>query len=464
MLKVRNKKVLVMGLGLLGGGESVAKWLISKGAKVTITDLKTRKQLKNTIARIKGKKIVWHLGGHVEEDFKTHDLIVRNPGVPDDSTYLAIAKKSNIPIYNEASLFFEQTKREIIVVTGTRGKSTVSTLICELLKKQYPYTFVAGNRGDVPMFSLTQEAKKNISCPIVLELSSWQVEGLAAHKMSPHIAVLTNLYPDHLNRYKSLADYYKAKSMLFAYQKKGDIAVFNSGNKASVSFAKNIKAKKLWFTINDSLPKGVSGVFKKGDALFYKHEGHIKRVVDLTDVYIKGEHNIENIASAVTVARTYGISVKDIQDTLRTFKGVWGRQQDLGVIAGRRIINDTTASTPEGLSAFIRSYPGAIIIAGGNNKKLTYKKVAGLITKKTVKAVVCLSGSATKELIKELKLVKKTPPVYKAETLEKAVKKAFSLSSAGDVIGLSPGATSFHEFNNEFERGVQFEKYIKKLR
>ena len=453
-----------MGLGLLGGAESVASWLISEGAKVTITDIKTKKELAKTVSRLKSKNIVWHLGGHVEEDFKTNDYIVRNPGIPDDSPFLKIGKKYRIPIYNEAALFFEQTNREIIAVTGTRGKSTTSTIIAELLMKQYPHTFVAGNRGDVPMFSLIKEAKKKVNCPIVLELSSWQIEGLASIKKGPHIAVLTNLYPDHLNRYKSLSEYYRAKRLLFAFQKKSDLAVFNADNKPSEAAARGVKAKKLWFTTKDVLPKNATGVFKRGDGLFYNYNGHIKRIVDLEDVYLKGSHNIENIAAAVTVVRTYGVSVQDIQDRLRTFKGVWGRQEQLSSIKGRKIINDTTASTPEGLIAYIKTNPGSIIIAGGKNKSLSYKKVASLIKKDSVKAMVFLEGSATELLIKELKKVKETPPLYRASSLKEALNKAFSISSEGDTIALSPGATSFHEFNNEFERGKVFEELLKKLK
>lgn len=462
MHSLKNKRVLVMGLGLLGGGCAVTQWLYSKGAKITVTDLKTQRELKKSIKALPKKNITWHLGGHKKEDFCKTDLIIQNPDVQSTSPFLEIARKKKIPIYNEASLFFLIAKRPIIAVTGTRGKSTTSTLIYEMLKNRYPKVILAGNRGDVPMLSFTQRAQKKTKDPIVLELSSWQVRGLEAVKMSPHIALLTNLYPDHLNRYSSLGEYYNDKSLLFAYQKKNDIAIFNLDNNPSHALAKKAKAKISWFTTTGSFQKNHEGVFKRGNALFYKKGDHIKRMVDLLDISLTGSHNEENIAAAVTVARKSGVSIHDIHTTLRTFNGIWGRQQNLGIRRGIRFINDTTASTPIGLAAFINTYPESIIIVGGVNKNLSYTSCVKKFTKDKIKALILIPGSATEAIVKELKRKPTTsrPPIYKCVTLKKGFAKAVTLAKKGDTVALSPGASSFNLFINEFDRGKQFEKLV----
>jgi UDP-N-acetylmuramoylalanine--D-glutamate ligase len=463
MLKLKGKRVLVMGLGLFGGGRAVTEWLYSQDAIVTVTDLKTKNELQSSIKGLTNKRITWHLGGHQDEDFTSNDLIVQNPGVPKESKYLTIARNKKIPIYNEASLFFLLATRPIIAVTGTRGKSTTSSLIYKILKREFPKTILAGNRGDVPMFSFTREAVVRTKDPIVLELSSWQVEGLIDIKRSPHIALLTNLYPDHLNRYKSLQEYYEMKTQLFAFQDHGDVAIFNADNTASVHYAKKVTAQIYWFSTNAQLPIGCNGVYKKNTALVYRKGTHEKRIVDLLDITITGTHNEENIAAAALTARLFGASTHAIHETVRSFESIWGRQQHIGVKNGIRFINDTTATTPLALEMFIKTFPGSIIIAGGGNKKLSFSHVAKKLTEKNVKALILIPGSATTTLLQEIARFKKIPKIVSADNLSLAFKKALSIARKGDTIGLCPGATSFSHFVNMFERGREFEKLVKKL-
>ena len=464
MLKLRGKRVLVMGLGLLGGARTVTAWLCDRGARVTVTDLKSKKELAASVRALKDKKIMWQLGSHEGIDVAGFDVIVQNPGVPKDADLLVKARKKKIPIHNEASLFFLLARRPLIVVTGTRGKSTTATLLGEMLKGSFPDTIVAGNRGDVPMFSFVADANAKSSDPIVLELSSWHVEGLAAIKQSPKIGVLTNLYPDHLNRYTTLKEYYKAKEQLFAFQKKSDVAIINFDNKPSRETAKRIRSTTLWFSSKQELPASYNGVYKQGDALYYTKGRQRKRIVDLFDIALPGAHNRENLAAAALAARTFGTSIQSIHEAARTFTGIWGRQENLGIKGGIRFINDTSATTPEGLKAFIATYPSAVIIAGGDNKRLSYTDVLKSITKKKVKAIVFLPGSATDVIVPALKKRRlQAPPLHTVSSLPQAFTKALRLARKGDTIGLCPGATSFHQFANEFERGRAFEKLYKKL-
>jgi len=210
----KNKKVVIMGLGLHGGGVGVAKFFCKQGADVLVTDLKTRKQLKESVDKLKGLSIEFVLGKHRQEDFINTDLVIKNPGVPRDSFYLKIARKHKIPIKTDIGIFFDLCKVPIIGITGTKGKSTVATLVYLFLKTKYPNVILAGNIGISPLEIFSKINKKS---KVVLELSSFELEDL---KKSPQVAVITNLFPDHLNRYKNFKSYIKAKESIFKYQKK----------------------------------------------------------------------------------------------------------------------------------------------------------------------------------------------------------------------------------------------------
>jgi len=213
----KNKKIVVMGLGLIGGGVGVAKFFARQGAKLLVTDLRTREELKPSLEKLKGLPIRFVLRKHRKEDFIKADLIIKNPAVRSDSSYLKIAKSHKIPVKTDIEIFFDLCKGTIIGVTGTKGKSTTATLIYLFLKSKYPNTILAGNIGVSPLGILSKIKKE---AKVVLELSSFELEDL---KKSPHIAVITTLFPDHLNRYKNFKEYIKAKKPIFKYQKQNDI-------------------------------------------------------------------------------------------------------------------------------------------------------------------------------------------------------------------------------------------------
>src|SRR3989344_1742392 len=201
---LKNEKVLVMGLGLLGGGIATVKWLVKHGAKVTVTDLKSRADLRDSIKSLgpSRRRIRFVLGKHLVSDFKSHPVVVVNPAVPRESPFLKIAHENGAILENEASLFFRFCKNPVIGITGTRGKTTTANWVHHFLKQKYPESVLAGNSSDNPV--LKALAELDGSSPVVVELSSWHLELLPGVKRSPHIAVITNLYPDHLNRYKNL--------------------------------------------------------------------------------------------------------------------------------------------------------------------------------------------------------------------------------------------------------------------
>lgn len=450
-----------MGLGLHGGALAVVKWLLKYKAQITITDIKTRSQLKTTLEKIKNlpraHTINYSLGGHKMADFQNQDLIVQNPGVPPSSPYLVEARKNNIPIVNEAVLFFGLYPGWSIGVTGTRGKSTTATLIHKILKTEIKSNVVTGNIATHPMFEVLDKLKVK-SLPVV-ELSSWHLENMGQYKVSPHIAVVTNVLVDHLNRYDSFSAYKKAKQNIVSNQLKNDIAVLNADNPHSYSFRKHTKAKVYFY----SLKKKVKGVFVSKGAIYFSKGKGAELVMSISDIHLPGEHNISNILAAITVAKLVGIKNSNISKAIKRFRGVSYRLEYKGELNGMKIYNDSTSTTPDATIAAIDAFSdkNIILLAGGEDKELDYKVLAKKI-KKQINFLLLLDGSGSDKLIKELKKIKfnKKQAVFKISSLKKAYQLAKAKSACNDIFLFSPAAASFNMFANEFDRAHQFDNLI----
>jgi len=432
MILFKNKKVLIMGLGLNGGGVGVAKFFCKQGAKVLVTDLKTKEQLKESISKLKGLPAKFVLGEHKEEDFINSDLIIKNPDVPSTSPYLKIAQKNNVSVETDVSLFFKLAKAFIIGVTGTKGKSTTASLIYHLLKPKYKRLFLAGNIGVSPLELLSKIKEGDIT---VLELSSFQLEDL---NQSPNIAVVTNILPDHLNRYASMTEYINSKKIIFKYQNNSDTLILNKDDSIVRQFAKEANSKVRFFS---------------GES------------ISTDNLKLFGKHNKANIAAAIEVAKLLKVSQDSIKKSLKIFKGVPSRQELVREVNGVKYFNDTTATMPEAvitaIQSFSEKFPSSklIFICGGQNKGLDYSELVKKI-KNNVGELIMLSGTASDKIKQELLSYNKIHEVF---SMKEAVKKAKEISQKGDIVVLSPGATSFNLFKNEFDRGNQFNKFVKKL-
>lgn len=454
----KGKKIIIMGLGLHGGGLGITKWLAGQGAILTVTDLKIRKELALSLKELKKfKNIKYVLGRHREEDFKKADLIIKNPGIFNNSPYLAAARQAGVSIETDIGLFFNFCPASIIGITGTRGKSTTTALIGEMFKLVDGRTMVAGNIRRSPFDNLK---KLTAQTPVVLELSSWQLEGLATVKKSPHLAVITNVMRDHLNRYSGMNGYIAAKKLIFQYQKPADFVILNKDNKITTQLVKTVTAQRYWFSKNYFA--GENGSFVKNGRIFFRQFGRETAVIKIKDLKLKGEHNLENILAAVTAAKIANLSNDKIIKVLKNFPGLPDRQELIAVKKGISYYNDTTATTPDGVIAALKLLGGKnkmVLIAGGTDKKLDFKELGKMIPQK-VKALVLLDGTATDKLFKAIKN-KKSLPIARANSMAVAVKAADNFANKGDLVLLSPGGTSFGMFVNEFDRGEQFKKLVK---
>jgi len=421
------------------------------------------------------------LGLHREEDFINADLIIKNPAVPDDSSFLKIAQDHKVPIETDVGIFFELCHGIIIGVTGSRGKSTTASLIHQFLKNKYPDTILAGNIRASVLEKLNEIKKTTL---VVLELSSWQLNGLAKHEKSPQVAVITNIIPDHLNRYKSMEDYIADKKLIFKFQKPNNFLILNYDDETLRSFPPEAKSRIYYYSALNSQaltsPEDLPQASQESRIGAYASSGKIffgaakEKIAETSHIKLLGEHNLANILAATTVARLYDVPAKSIRKIIKEFPGLEGRLQLIQEVRGVKYINDTTATIPEATIAAISTLTDhyslnrdqLILIAGGADKNLNFEELAKLITDKT-KAVFLLDGSATHKLKREIKkqiLSQNHPLIIKNfNNIEKAVISASKIAKRDDIVLLSPSCASFGLFRHEFERGEKFNQAVEKL-
>ncbi len=462
-MDLHNKRVLVLGLGVHGGGLGVAQWLARQGARVTVTDLKSAEQLQSSLEALRGLPIEFVLGEHREQDFLNADLIVRNPAVPRESKWLDFARAHHIPVEMEMGLFVERLPRgcdQVIGITGTKGKTTTTLMTGAILQAANPKTVVAGN---LRVSALELLDRIDANTPVVLELSSWQLEAFPPHETSPHLAAITNISPDHLNRYRDLDDYAQAKAIILRYQQPSDFIVLNYDSKLLTHFAPRAFGKVVWTSATRVLKEGA---FRDHDQLVWRHDGATQKIIGVNDLRVTGNHNFANALTAIALAATWGATPEQIADALHEFRGAPHRQELVREIAGVRYINDTTATAPTAAMVAIETFAsaaGIVLIAGGADKQLDFAEMAQTIASK-VRAVILLEGTATDKLVSALQAANAGERIVgRYDHFERAIMRAKEIAQSGEVVLLSPGCASFGMFANEFERGDQFRTIVNKL-
>lgn len=439
MQTYKNRKVLIFGLGLNQGGVGSAKFFAKQGTKVKVTDLKGAKILKTSLEQLKKfKNISYSLGGHKYKDIDWADLIIKNPAVKPENPYIEYALKTGKPVEMDMGIFLQFVKpSKIIGITGTKGKSTTASLIYQVLKKR-KNIILAGNIGTSVLDTIPYVKDNTL---IVLEISSFQLEAFDAHKVSPKWAVITNITPDHLNYYKNMDEYINAKKIIGKYQTKNDFLFIRKGDAIvdQPNFLKGFKAKIIRFSQND-LPSNF----------------HPK---------LWGEHNLENLEAALAVVRNFNINYAAAVKILQNFKGIPFRMELIKTWHGVKIYNDTCATSPEASIQAIQTFPGCILICGGMNKGMDYTKYATIV-QKNVKEVFFLEGDSTDEIISSLRGARRRSNLQihgSYNDLEKLLTDVKTVAEKGDIVLFSPAATSFNLFQNEFDRGRNFNKAVRKI-
>jgi UDP-N-acetylmuramoylalanine--D-glutamate ligase len=431
----KNKKITIMGIGLAGRIYGIVKFFKKRKAIISATDLRTKEQLFPVIKKLP-KDINLILGKHRILDFtKNADFILKNPAVKSNSPFLNYARNYGVPIITDVGLFFLglPPKVKVIGVTGTKGKTTTSLMIYNILKKSLNVKIVG-----IPKTSFLEILDSLEGDEVVVaELSSFDLEGISWVKKSPDIAVITNIDVDHLDRYNTIKEYIKAKSYIFEWQSPEGIIVAN-GNSRLV--------KKL--------------IYQKGKS---------KNTIWFLES--KDDPIVSNANAAIEVAKIFGIKPPPIEDIIKPFLSYNGHFEKIFENKNLVIINDTCATNPLATKMALRRalnlYPhnNIIIILGGMDKNLKFKKLLPEI--KAVKFAILLPGSASLKILKVIKNTKieifKSADLKSAIMLAKNILKRYENEAVQNIILFSPSAASFNIFKNEFERGEKFKKLCQKI-
>lgn len=450
-----GKKITVMGLGLFGGGVGVTRFLVHHGAYVTVTDLKGSEELSKSIKLLDGLPVQFVLGEHREADFKDIDMLVVNPAIPKNSPFLQIARENNIPLETEMNIFFKLCQAPITGVTGSNGKSTTTSLLSGMLQNIGRKTWTGGNIGYSLLEHIDEIKPQDY---VVLELSSFQLEDLQLARLSPHIGIITNIAPNHLDRHKDMQDYINAKKGILRHQKPQDYAVLNYDDPELRNWAKDCRGKVVWFSTNEKLKHGA---YLDNGKIVLNIDFYKRKVPCLDKVKIPGVHNIQNVLAAASAASLSGAKDAHIAEGATSFTGLEHRLEFVAEIDGVRYYNDSKATTPEAAIAALNAFDaGVILIAGGYDKGVSF----GRFAEECVKRVKCaiLIGKTAKKIASLIFITGggMGSEVVFATTLQDAVEKAKTRAKTGDVVLLSPACASYDMFVNYEDRGRQFKKFI----
>ena len=358
--RVTEKKVGIFGMAR--SGLACAKLLKRLGAQVFVTDAKPDNLLTSEIAQLVEQDIDFETGGHTSKAITFKDYLIISPGVPLDIPILKEAQNLGIPIFSEIEVAFWLTDAKTVGITGSNGKTTTTTLVGDILKEDRKECEVGGNIG-IPFSSLVEKVSPDGI--IVLELSSFQLERIEEFK--PYVAVVLNLTPDHLDRYPDLRSYMEAKLRIFENQTDVDFAVLNADDKNSMELALYSASKKIFFSTQKELELGA---FVKNGMLVYKMNGKEEKIIETKDIRIKGPHNLSNASAACAIGAILGVSPVSMRETLKRFKGVEHRLEEVATLSGVKFVNDSKATNVESVWYALQSVEKPIIlIAGGKDKE-----------------------------------------------------------------------------------------------
>jgi UDP-N-acetylmuramoylalanine--D-glutamate ligase len=451
-----GKKVLVMGLGRFGGGVDVARYAARAGARVVVTDKAPPEKLGDSLERLHDlTDIEYHLGRHDPEDFATADVVIANPAVPPDNEFLQIARRHGRIVASQIGLFFQSCPAPIIGITGANGKSTTTTLTAHLLERArppasprpYDKVWLSGNIGDRPLLTiLHQIGPRDL---VVLEISSFQIEQLAQVRKAPNVSLLTNLTPNHLDRYGTFEAYCAAKEGLFQFQP------LDTGTPAASIFNAEDEVARSWFQKYQQQPGRRCLTFCADDVSD-----------DLRAIYaLPGRANRSNLAAALAIARCFGVSTQSVQACLAEFKALPDRLELVADARGVRWYNDSKATTPEGTMVALSAFEGPkILVAGGYDKHTPFDELGRRIAT-SAKAAILL-GQTARQIAHAIQAAAPGdggPEVRLAGSLAEAVELADRLAAPGDVVLLSPACASYDMFENYQQRGRIFAELARKL-
>jgi len=447
-MELNGKRVLVVGLGK--SGVASALFMKKQGARVTVSDTKSGDELRNEIPVLLDNGITVETGGHGDRTFQGQDLIVVSPGVPVDAPPLVQARSLGENVIGEIELAAQFLPGPIVAITGSNGKTTTTTLTGEIMTASGFPALVGGNIG-TPAISLAERAKPGTV--IVLEISSFQLETIQSFR--PKVAVVLNVTPDHLDRHRTFEIYAAAKTRIFENQQSEDCAVLNADDSTCVAMSKKTRAQIYWFSRQNEVERGA---WVRDENIVFRDGSGQREIMQVSEIPLKGAHNLENVLAAVCASVLMGCSAEKIRQAVHGFKAVEHRLEFVASIGGVDYYNDSKATNVDATIKALESFPSNIhLIVGGKDKGSDYTVLNDLLRQR-VKRVYTIGAAAGK-----IESQIKGAEVVHAETLENAIRQAHSSAQAGDVVLLAPACASFDQFKSYEHRGRVFKDSVQAM-
>jgi UDP-N-acetylmuramoylalanine--D-glutamate ligase len=452
--ELKDKKIMVIGLAK--SGVSLVRFLVEKGAKVTVSDHKSKAELSNSLEQIESLQLEYDLGGHTPKKFIEQDLIILSPGVSPQLKIFDYARHNGVKVTGEFEFSNWFIKEPVIAITGTNGKTTTTYLIHKILKESGVDAWIGGNYG-TPAIEYVASGKK--AQVLVLEVSSFQLEH--CEKFNPKNVVFTNLAENHLDRYKSMEDYINAKRRIFANTNPTTTSILNADDNAVIELARDPAVQRgriFYFSRKSALEPQIMNI---GGIVNIKEDLRVRTGPDIESLSIKdmrarGKHSIENIMAAILASREHGATVEAIQKVINSFKGIPHRLEYVRRVGGVEFFNDSKATNVHSVKRALDAFDeNVILIMGGKDTNLSYESLRDMVRKK-VKSLI-LVGEAKERINRDVGDFCET---YLIGTFEEAVLIAYQKSRIGDTVLLSPGCSSFDMFDSYVERGNYYKDIV----
>jgi UDP-N-acetylmuramoylalanine--D-glutamate ligase len=459
MMKTNWKDRRVLILGAARQGLALARWLSLHGAKVTLSDMRSAEQLHLARESMAEFSLQWALGGHPLELLDATDVLCLSGGVPLTLPIVVEAVKRGIPLSNDSQIFMEAVPCKTVGITGSAGKTTTTTLVGLMALNTYgDKAHVGGNIGD-PLINYVDHMKADDIA--ILELSSFQLDQMM---ISPNVAVILNITPNHLDRHVTMEAYTAAKARILAFQSKQDIAILGRDDKGAWSLRDRVKGKLLTFSLNE-LEEGLDGTYLQ-DGLLNLRDGNVYLpLLSREKIQLRGDHNVSNVLAAFAIGHAAGFRLDAMLEAAEEFHGVPHRLELVRELRGVRWYNNSIATAPERTIAAIRSFDEPIVLLlGGRDKDLPWEDLLQLASLRVDHVV--LFGEAAEKIQKtaqSLGLSQSRFTIRRVNSLREAVLQAAEVAEAGHVVLLSPGGTSFDEFKDFAERGERFKEWVQEL-
>lgn len=473
-MKTNWKDTRVLILGAARQGLALARWLSLHGARVTVSDMRSAEDLRLVRESLAEHPIRWALGGHPLELLDSTDALCLSGGVPLTLPIVVEAVRRGIPLSNDSQIFMEVVPCKTIGITGSAGKTTTTTLVGNMAKLataddkpqaagasstvRGPRSYVGGNIGD-PLLNYVDEMKPEDVA--VMELSSFQLEQMT---LSPNVAAVLNITPNHLDRHGTMEAYTAAKRRIVEFQSKDDIAVLSRDDQGAWNLRDKVKGKLMTFSLHD-LEEGLDGAYLHEGLLNLRDGKAYLPLIPREKIQLRGDHNTANVLAAFAVGHAARFPLDAMLEAVEEFRGVPHRLEFVRELRGARWYNDSIATAPERSIAAIRAFDEPIVLLlGGRDKNLPWEGLMSLAAERARHVV--LFGEAAEKIeraARSLPSGRKRLSLSRADGLHQAVVQAAEAARAGDVVLFSPGGTSFDEFKDFEERGERFRAWVHEL-